>query len=247
MTADQIAGLRQLWQEAFGDTDAFLDNFFTAGFSDARCNCIWEDGMPVSALYWFDCQLQGQKMAYLYALATKPQHRGKGYAHSLIKSTHALLKAQGYAGAILVPGSGSLFDFYSNMGYRKATTITEFSCEAAAVPTPLFQVGAREYVKLRRAYLPQGSVFQEDSALDFFATYGAFYRGEDFLLACTVQDGILHAQELLGNTAACGNILRALNLPQGVFRTPGEGKAFAMYYPLQEGCPAPYYFGFALD
>ena len=38
--ADQIAGLRQLWKEAFGDEEAFLDDFFGTGFSPDRCRCI---------------------------------------------------------------------------------------------------------------------------------------------------------------------------------------------------------------
>ena len=32
-TDNEIPGLRQLWQEAFGDADAFLDSFFQTAFS----------------------------------------------------------------------------------------------------------------------------------------------------------------------------------------------------------------------
>lgn len=247
MTAEHIAALKHLWQQAFGDAPELIDSFLATGFSEDRCHYLMEDGRPVSVLYRFDCYLNGHKLAYIYAVATEKAHRGKGLARKLMEKTHAILKQQGYAGAILVPGSQSLFDFYSNMGYRKAATITEFPCTAADTPTPLFQISAREYAALRQAYLPQGGVVQEDSALDFFATYGAFYRGKDFLLAGVEQDGVFYAREFLGDTALCGNILCTLGLSQGVFRTPGANRDFAMYYPLQEGCPAPYYFGFALD
>ena len=63
---EQVPGLRQLWQEAFGDSDAFLDGFFDTGFSPRRCLCV-TDGEPVAAVYWFDCRFAGEKLAYLYA------------------------------------------------------------------------------------------------------------------------------------------------------------------------------------
>ena len=52
---DQLPQLRALWKEAFGDTDAYLDSFFTLGFSPERCRCVTEDGQVSAALYWFDC------------------------------------------------------------------------------------------------------------------------------------------------------------------------------------------------
>ena len=247
MTAEHITALKNLWQQAFGDAEELIDKFLATGFSEDRCHFLMEDGRPVSVLYRFDCEVQGHKLAYFYAIATEKAHRGKGLARKLMEKTHEILKQQGYAGVILVPGSQSLFEFYSKMGYRKAATITEFTRTADRTGTPLFQIGAREYVERRRAYLPQGGVVQEDSALDFFQTYGSFFRGEDFLLAGVEQDGILYAREFLGNTTLCGNILCTLGLSQGVFRAPGTDRDFAMYYPLQEDCPAPYYFGFALD
>ena len=34
---------RQLWQDAFGDTDAFLDSFFHTAYGAARCRCVLEE------------------------------------------------------------------------------------------------------------------------------------------------------------------------------------------------------------
>ena len=66
----QIPQLRQLWQEAFGDSDAFLDSFFSLSFAPERCRCVTEENHVTAALYWFDCSCHGGKMAYLYAVAT---------------------------------------------------------------------------------------------------------------------------------------------------------------------------------
>ena len=75
--------LRELWKEAFGDSDDFLDSFFGAAFSPERCRCAEEEGKLLGALYWFDVQVRQQKYAYLYAIATAKDSRGKGVCHAL--------------------------------------------------------------------------------------------------------------------------------------------------------------------
>ena len=241
-----LTQLQSLWQQAFGDPSDAIDAFFSTGFSPDRCHYLLESGRPVSALYWLDCTLDGQKFAYLYAIATEKAHRGKGLCRRLMTETHEILRKQGYAGAVLVPAEKALFSLYEKLGYRYAATVREFTCEAANTPAALTQIDARQYENLRLQHLPAGSILQTGATLDFYATYGQFYAGDDFLLACYMEEGKLYTQEILGNTARCAQILCALGAKTGAFRTPGEEKPFAMYYPLQENCPAPRYLGFDL-
>ena len=242
-----IAELRRLWQQAFGDPDAVLDAFFATGFSEDRCHYLTENGVPASALYWFDCELNGEKLAYLYAVTTDEKHRGRGLARRLLEQTHRILKNQGYAGAILVPGSRELFAMYEKLGYRAVTTAREFTAEQGSVPVVVKEIDTAEFARLRREYLPTGGVLQEGAALDYLQTYCRFYKGVDFLLSAAKEGDCLIAQELLGNTDAAPGILRALDIPQGTFRAPGNGRDFAMLFPLAENCPKPAYFGLALD
>lgn len=242
-----IAELRLLWQEAFGDSEETLDSFFATGYSPDRCHYICEDGIPVSALYWFDCELCGYKLAYVYAVATLKSHRGKGLAHRLMEQTHEILKSQGYAGAILVPGEQELFSYYERLGYRAATKAEELSAVATASPVFISRITPAEYATYRRKYLPEGGVLQEGETLSYLATYAKFYKGEDFLLSATKEGETLLVHELLGNTDCCGNILCALACKTGRFRAPGEGRDFAMLLPFGADCPTPSYFGLALD
>ena len=238
-----IADLKALWQEAFGDSESWLDSFFENCFSPDRHHAILEDKKPVSALYWFDCELNGHKLAYIYAVATGKNCRGRGLATRLMGETHEILKEKGYAGAILVPGEGELFGFYEKIGYRTATTIGEFTAQRGDTPIALRKLDAESYVNLRTQYLPSNAVEQAGESLALLE----LYAGEDFLLAANVRENTLYVQELLGNTAVAPGILAALNLPHGNFRTPGEDRPFAMFLPLQENCPTPAYFGLALD
>ena len=238
----QIPGLRQLWKLAFGDTDAFLDTFFDTAYAARRCRCIPEGDTVAAALYWFDCECEGRKLAYLYAVATHPDHRGRGLCRRLMQDTHSHLARQGYDGALLVPQDGALRKMYAAMGYRDATGISEFSC-AAAAPVPLLPVDAGTYGKLRRQYLPKGGVVQEGENLAFLARSAELYAGEDLLLAVSGGEVL----ELLGNAEKAPGILGALGLPEGKFRTPGDDLPFAMFLPLKEDAPAPAYFGLAFD
>ena len=243
---NQILPLRELWKEAFGDTDAFLDRFFSTAFSYNRCRCVTENGRLVSALYWFDCDYQGEKIAYFYAIATAKAHRGKGLCQALIKDTHEHLRSLGYAGAILCPASDKLFDFYEKLGYRNCTFISEFTCIALGEATDLKEISSQKYADLRRKYLPSGSVIQENESIAFLNTYSRFYSGDDFLLCAREENTSLFGVELLGNTSSAPKILSALGFQGGTFRTLGNDKPFTMIYPFKM-IVMPKYFGHAFD
>lgn len=241
----QLNDLRQLWQEAFGDDDAFLDHFYTYGFAPDRCRCLTEDGHVIAALYWFDCSYCGRPLAYLYGIATAKAFRGKGFCRALVENTHAHLQQLGYCGSILVPADETLFQMYADMGYHNCSSVSEFTCMADPDPIAMEQVDITQYCLLRRKFLPQNGVLQEGDCLDFLQTLADFYAGEDFLVAVSRSDPFF-VPELLGNAQVAPKILSALRKPQGEFRTPGQDKAFAMYHPLSD-MPMPDYFGLAFD
>ena len=246
-TPKDTAPLRRLWQQAFGDPEEFLDIFFSVAYSPDRCRCLYEDGQLGAALYWFDVSCGGQSMAYLYAVATHPDFRGRGLCRRLMADTEAHLEALGYTGVLLVPEKPSLREMYAKMGYEEGTTVSEFSCGMGESPVALGSVTPEEYARLRRGLLPPGGVVQEGENLTFLAAQARLYAGEDFLIAAWQDGGVLHAMELLGNADAAPGILKALGFPRGIFRTPGKEQPFAMFKALREDAARPRYFGFAFD
>ena len=242
---NETAGLRQLWKEAFGDSDAFLDIFFTHGYSPRRCRCITEGNTVAAALYWFDCSFSGKKIAYLYAVATALSHRGQGICRKLMADTHALLARQGYAGTILVPGEESLFDFYATMGYQSIPCADTVRSTPANTPFPVTALSADAYATLRRQLLPKKGVLQEGENLTFLAEICTLYGGDSWVMAASAEGNTLTAMEFLGDTAPIPGILATLNMAHGTFRIPGEAP-FAMYLPF-DGGDAPSYFGLAFD
>lgn len=247
-TAADLQGLRALWQEAFGDEDAFLNAFFNIAYAEDRCRRIVIDGEVAAALYWFPCLHQEQKVAYIYGVATAKAHRGKGLCHTLMADTHRVLKEQGYEGTVLVPQEAPLEALYHSMGYHTCSQIREFVCGPEISDLQLSRINLQEYAKMRRRLLPEGGVIQEGVNLDFLATQARFYAGHGFVLAAHVKGDVLHGIELLGNASVAPALVALLGCAEGHFRVPGEGKSFAMYRPLLGSTlPAPTYFGLAFD
>ena len=253
-----LPALQGLWQEAFGDTLEFIDTFFKTAFDCKRCFCVVDKNAVIAALYWFDCEYQGQPVAYLYAIATAETYQGQGLCHRLMEHTHRYLQKSGYLGAVLVPGNASLFQFYQSMGYQTCCYLEEFRCSTTDVlhqPAKtthgsfhLHTITKTEYATLRKQLLPKDSVLQENICLDFLQTQVTLYAGEDFILAAHIEGQKLFAPELLGNNTNTEQILSALHCTEGFFRMPGTEKPFAMYLPLSENeLTLPAYFGLAFD
>ena len=230
--------LRTLWTECFGNEDDWIETFFrTALIPDHIC-VRNRQGRLAAALCWMDVFCRGQKLAYLYAIATAPDQRGQGLCRALMADTEHCLSALGYGGIVLVPGQKGLFRMYEGMGYAVCSGIREFSCQKGDAPATMWAVDTEEYARLRRQYLPEGGVVQEGANLSLLAAQCSLYAGEDFLYA--------EGAELLGNADAAPGILAALGKNSGIFRTPGQERPFAMYRPLTD-LPAPRYFGLAFD
>jgi len=243
-----IPDLMKLWKEAFEDSDEFLKIFFATAFSPMRSRRITVDGTTVAALYWFDCTYNGKKIAYVYAVATAKAYRGQGLCHILMNDAHTILKSHGYTGTILVPGRKELFGFYNRLGYETCSYVNEIKCKKSDRKLKISKIGKEEYAKLRRQYLPEGSVIQERENLDFLERYASFYSGRDFVLATQCKKEALHGIELLGNLPTAPDIVNTLGYKNGSSRTQGKDTPIAMYHSFDKGeQSAPTYFGLAFD
>lgn len=264
-TTNTIPALRSLWTEAFGDTEDFLDSFFSTAFDYSRCRIATVNGKLAAVLYWFDCSLDGQPTAYIYAVATAKQFRGNGACHMLLADTHQHLKKLGYASACLVPGNEALTHLYEGCEYETCTKRSKIECSAEDMGVAVREINKEEYASLRRQYLPKGGVVQEGTNLDFLETMAKFYIGGNlysseisrsdneahgnraFLLAARIEDENLYGIELLGNSTLAPGIVHALGCKDGTIFTAGKDESFAMFHGLTEDSVAPSYFGFAFD
>lgn len=240
-----ITELRSIWKEAFGDSDVFMEDFFSVAYSKDRCRTLRRDGKTVSALYWFPVFEGGAKMAYLYGVSTLQEYRGQGLAAYLIEKTCKELQAKGYSGVLLVPGSEQLFEYYRKLGFFACTAIAE-KCISAAGYIQLRPIEREEYAVLRRKMLPYRGVEQEGAFLELLERQYNLFAGDGVLLCAAVQNEQAFIPEFLGDKALLPAVAGALGVRTAHARFPGQGRSFSMYRPL-DGHRPPLYFGLAMD
>ena len=244
---EMLPVLRELWKEAFGDSDSFLNSFYSVAFDESRCRIATVDGKLAAALYWFDCRLGDQRVAYVYAVATAKEFRGNGACHMLLSDTHKHLKALGYSSVVLVPGNEALVHLYEGCEYELCTKRNRVECVAENMGIEIREIDIDEFTTLRREFLPTNAVIQEKENIDFLATQARFYTGEHFLLVASIENENLYGIELLGDSSLAAGIVHALGCKDGTFFTPGKDEGFAMWHALCEEAITPNYFGFAFD
>lgn len=236
-------GLKNLWKTVFGDSDLFIDAFFEIAFSPDRCCYKEEDGQIISSLYWLDCSWEGKQIAYIYAVATHPAHRGKGLASRLLQQAHRILKERGYAGAVLKPAKG-LFPFYERLGYVTSGFVDFFEATAAEIPVPLKRLSEAEHALLRHQLLPKDGICQSNVTLEFFHRFAQVYGANGALICIDPEEKTV--LEYLGDPSSVPGILAALGIAHARIRTPGKAHPFVMYFPLN--CTKiPGYLGITLE
>lgn len=121
--------LKSLWQETFGDTREYIDDFFEVHYQPQNTLFHTEEGVPVAALYMIPYQrktLTGtQSLYYLYALATKKPFRRQGIMSSLLQRAELTAKQRGIDALFLIPANPELFGYYIKAGYREGGALTQ--------------------------------------------------------------------------------------------------------------------------
>lgn len=239
-----IPALRRIWQESFGDTDEFLNDFFEAAFAYDRCWCIFQDQEPVAVVYLFDCGWKDHKVAYLYALAVEKSHRRQGLSRLLLSDVHAKLRQAGYVGAIMEPATESLRQYYGRLGYRSfgGRKTEKFIAQDPAVPAT--ELAELAYSLARRKLLPAGGITQEGAFTAMLQKQAVCYGGEGFVAAVSREEPFV--LEFLGDANKIPGFLKGLHLDRATVRLPGDSVT-SVYLDFSGSGELPAYFGLPMD
>lgn len=113
-----IAQAKKIWQACFGDSDAFLDWYFSGNYAPEDTLFYEEDGQIASHLQMRDYTLYVNGKAlhtcYLAGIATYPAFRKRGYVRALIEAAFAEQRRRGTDSCFLVP---TTFPFYEQFGF----------------------------------------------------------------------------------------------------------------------------------
>lgn len=152
---------RLIYREAFCDEGQYFEELlFRKCFKYAKYIC--ENNKVVSCLFALPCKLsegeKEQRGIYIYAAATKAEHRGKGYMTKLLNG--CLKDFDGFA--VLRPANQKLIDFYRPFGFN------EVAGENSKNSTPALEA-LDEYAELAEMFTP----------LEDGKNFTLMFKGED--------------------------------------------------------------------
>ena len=120
-TRQDEAQIIDLWHSCFGDDETYIRFYLENRFDDENMLCIRDKGKIVSMASFLKTSLkwpgkdEETEALYVYAVATDPAYRGRGYASDIIK--HASEKWR--KPLILQHASETLQTFYEKLGFVK--------------------------------------------------------------------------------------------------------------------------------
>lgn len=224
--------LKALWALCFGDTETEIDSFFTLCYPDALGFCAQtEDGRIIAAAYALPQTLvqreQSFRAAYLYAVATHPDHRRQGVCRALLAYAEKTLRKRYFDVLTLFPASSALRAYYETLGFVSQNSVSVLHCAAPQARGYCETLAAQDYAGLRETLLyDTPHVRHTLPELRYQQTMAGFYRlelGPHYGCACARLDGqTLLVQELLPDASVLPALVRALGGKECCVCMPGN-------------------------
>lgn len=111
--------LIHLWRTCFGDEKEYIESFFKSFGDRIKVAFRREDGRIVSALYCLPAKLVSDENSveawYIYAVATLPEYRKRGFASGLIEEVKSLKDEK--PALFLTPSNEKNRAFYQSLGF----------------------------------------------------------------------------------------------------------------------------------
>lgn len=216
--------LKKIWKECFHDENSYIDFFFQEYFNENTTLVYLLEGIPVSMLTLMPARLHEsaglRKVYYVYAVATLPEARGKGFSSKLLNYANMLTKDSTF----LQPATKELVNFYEQNGYSKAIVRKtsyinreqlrfnekQMKLKAATISPMQRNYIVRElsekdcslYKKIRDKHLSdQGYIEWEEPVLAYAMKENAFTGGKTLLIDDTFvvmireHEGVLYIRE----------------------------------------------------
>ncbi|MDR1619548.1 MAG: GNAT family N-acetyltransferase [Clostridiales bacterium] len=119
------ARIRELWKLCFGDSEQFMDWFFSERYFPAYSSCLLEDGVIMSALqsYPLHVRMRGAVVmaSMLAGVSTHPERNGRGYMKRIFLHYMQRVRNSGIPIAIHTPAH--LPTFFSRGHYPATDTL----------------------------------------------------------------------------------------------------------------------------
>lgn len=178
---------RELWQLAFGDSDDYLDYVY-AHQDLAEIVVLLDDDLIQSMTFLYPMTVAlpdgtTATSAYIYALATHPDARGKGYAGMLLQYVDFILAERGIDCVTTVPAMPSLHQFFESNGFQPGFSTQKLDISREILPPPgpedtIVPIEGAQYQALRTQLLAGSFHIDYPTAmLDYQAGVSQMFSG----------------------------------------------------------------------
>lgn len=224
------SALFKIWSVCFGENESYISFFLDNEFDPANCFVWNESGKPVAVLYVFFTDFVTENkiepIMYIYAAATLPEFRGRGIMSRLIDAAAAYAASQGCIFTFLLPGSDSLYRYYSKLGFEAAFKIKKVVLNRELLEKTMISnlsqdnetaVGSHNAIDIEKIYTRRIEFFKPAvqwrkkelsyALVEWQLTGGDILYFDDGYALCSELDGDVLIKEACGNLSKISSLL----------------------------------------
>lgn len=154
--------LFSLWHSCFGDSEKYVLPFLDTFLEEDNVYICEENGKIVSVVYSLDCEIDGKKAQYFYAVATDEKFRRKGLAKKEIEFLIDYKTKKGTEIFLLTPSNEKNRSYYKTLGFEDF-----FFCEKKMFSKGEEKAEISEDFTMSELYNLREKVFSENSFVSF--------------------------------------------------------------------------------
>lgn len=173
-----LDAVAQIWKTCFGDEEEYIQFYFEHRFQEDNMFVIFADGKPVSMASFLPTEIlvggEYRPAKYVYAVATLPEYRNRGYATEIIKHASEKYKEP----LILQPAEETLIEYYRKMGFEE--TFPAYS-DDREVPVPRNAIVLQECEKNPEGKTLAGWKFESTTPEEYQSIRDAHFEKEGYV------------------------------------------------------------------
>lgn len=118
-----------IWKQCFGEDDDYVYPFLSRYYFEHCSFTKRIDGHIIAMLFVIPCETSIGMAAYIYGVATLPEHQYKGYSSEIMQDFISKCKNEKYDFAFLIAEDTNLEKYYEKFGFSKTKTNVIFNSD----------------------------------------------------------------------------------------------------------------------
>lgn len=170
----EVEKLKEIWKLSFiEDSDENIESYYNYRFREEETMLLLYDEEIASMLTMLSVKLieedlKRQNSTMVYAVATHPKYRKRGFATKLMNFTHQYLQDKNNVFSLLVPEGEHLFGFYRLLGYEDGFYVRE-------------SVFTKDEMETIPAYNTKSCRIEESEAAEYNLIRNRFLQGKKYI------------------------------------------------------------------